>query len=140
MWIITPDYFASAVAAELREPGDERNLIVRFRSRADLDAFLRDLDAPDNPPLGQQLAEAAGMARKARFEPLHTPHADYPWKVKVPAVDVANVVAHRVETIDYHNFKNEVTKHQGHDRHDTYLDVWSDLRRIEKEPDAETGR
>jgi hypothetical protein len=124
MWIITPDYFASAVAAELREPGDERNLIVRFRSRADLDAFLTDLDDTIGPGP----------------EPLHTPHADYPWKVKVPAVHVGDVIAHRVETIDYHNFKNEVTKHQGHDRHDTYLDVWSDLRQIEKEPDAETGR
>ena len=128
MWIMTPKYFASVVAADKRRQpaGDKRNyLMVRFRSRADLDEFIEDLG---EFPLTHEVV------------PESTPQADYPWKVKLLEGDVRNVASRAIESIDYGNFKNEVTRQSGDDRHDTYLKVWGDLLEIEMEEDADVER
>jgi len=52
--------------------------------------------------------------------------ADYPYRAEVPAEAAAQVLAERVRTIGYNNFKKSV-RERG--RHDAYMRVWEVMRR-----------
>jgi len=53
--------------------------------------------------------------------------ADYPFRADIPAAEVARVLSHRVENIDYRNFKNSITN--GHFA-ETAGKVWTVLWRM----------
>lgn len=108
MWLITPEGFFSAV----EKPGDRADgmLTVRTRNRADIKALKRYF--PD-------------------AKPYRVRYSDYEWRIRVPKDEWAQAVARMALEIDYSNFKNEVTRRQGRERHDIYSRVWSVLLGLE---------
>lgn len=112
MWIFTPRGFYSVV----QKPQDrkKRTLTVRTRNRADIDALVHDYFP--------------------KAKPYRVPGSDYEWRVRVPKRAWARAVQQMALDIDYSNFKDEVTRRQGWDRHDVYLRVWSALLSISDRP------
>ena len=108
MWLITPEGFFSAV----EKPGDRADgmLTVRTRNRDDIKALKRYF--PD-------------------AKPYRIRYSDYEWRIRVPKDEWAQAVARMALEIDYSNFKNEVTRRQGRERHDIYSRVWSVLLGLE---------
>lgn len=86
MWLFTKAGFISAVAHRDR-PGF---VLVRARRRAHLEALL---------PL---------LEHEHHIE--HSPGADYPYRVTLPKVEFAVLVAELVADIDYPNFKHEAAR------------------------------
>lgn len=120
-WIALSTGFYSAVAH--RDNPDLLN--VRGRSRVDLDrlADWHERTYPDQP-----------RPELHAFSP-----ADYPWRLFLRRDAFAAFVAQAVTGIDYGNFKNAVDKDSSPARHTTYMGVWSELLRLEREPGALTG-
>jgi hypothetical protein len=58
-----------------------------------------------------------------------TPRADYLYRAVVSRGVVADVLAARVDDIDYPNFKNSVAKRF---LHDLYLEVWFSWRSAQR--------
>jgi hypothetical protein len=112
MWVFTPDGFYSVV----QKPQDRKNntLTIRTRNRGDMDALV------------------AGHFPDAK--PYKVKHSDYEWRIRVPKADWAQAVQRMAMDIEYSNFKDEVTKRQGWDRHDVYLRVWQALLSISDRP------
>lgn len=108
MWLFIPDGFYSVV--QKRQDRRKDTLTVRTRNRADIDALVAK-HFPDAKPY------------KVAF-------SDYEWRIRVPKQDWARALARMALEIDYSNFKDEVTRRQGHERHDAYLRVWSALLSI----------
>ena len=109
MWLITPEGFFSAV----EKPGDRADgmLTVRTRNRDDIKALKRYF--PD-------------------AKPYRVRYSDYEWRNRVAKDEWAQAVARMALEIDYSNFKNEVTRRQGRERHDIYSRVWSVLLGLER--------
>jgi hypothetical protein len=80
MWICTQHGFVSIVQDTTR-PG---HLLVRARDKDHLESLVP----------GRSVS--------------HTPDHDYPWRVVMPAVAVADVVSRAVVDIGYSNFKGRV--------------------------------
>lgn len=95
MWLTLNDSFVSIVAHR-EKPGI---LLVRARFKGDLQRLFPD------------------FAKKVK----RTPSADYLFRVEVPRVIVANVIAEKLLGIDYPNFKNSVREEF---RHEAYSRVW----------------
>lgn len=114
MWLMTPNGFYSTVIT------DDGKAMVRGRWKEDLEAFVR-LSGTDSPVL-------------------ETLHADYPFRVIVDSQTWAEFVRSEAAAIDYRNFKSEVTRRQGRDRHDVYMDVWSAIQRGARKRGSSTGR
>jgi hypothetical protein len=112
MWVFTPDGFYSVV----QKPQDRKKntLTVRTRNRGDMDALVAN-HFPD-------------------AEPYKVKHSDYEWRIRVPKAAWAQAVQRMAMDIDYSNFKDEVTRRQGWDRHDVYLRVWQALLSISDRP------
>lgn len=112
MWIFTPMGFYSVV----QKPQDrrKRTLTVRTRNRADMDALV-DAYFP-------------------KAKPYQVPYSDYEWRIRVPKKAWAKAVSQMATDIRYSNFKDEVTRRQGKDRHDVYLRVWAALLQISDRP------
>ena len=110
MWLFTTIGFFSVV----RKDG-EPNLTVRARSSADLDR-LRTTFMPEL---------SATTSKKG---------TDYPYRATINQQAFAKGMALIGESIDYHNFKDEVAEKMGSERAHTYHHVWSALKRIENEP------
>ena len=100
MWIAMNDSFVSIVD---NGQGPEGTLTVRARAKSDLVA------------LG--------------FMPIETPSRDYPFRAFVPRERVAKIIADRLSSINYGNFKGSVGDR---DRHDAYYDIWSAMFRFGK--------
>ena len=96
MWICLNDAFLSIVEF----PKNRRLLMVRARKREDL------------------LAAFPGIQVQ------HTPERDYAFRIVVSRKTVANMLANRVELLDYENFKDSVADDE---RHDAYLDIWQTM-------------
>ena len=105
MWVVTTTGFYSAVATP------DGRMMVRCRVREDAEALSEFLD--DSPPV------------------LETMHADYPFRVICRPQQWAEFLEWEASRIDYSNFKDEVTRVQGQDRHNIYTGVWGALRRLE---------
>ena len=108
MWLFTPEGFYSVVTAG--EFGHE--LQVRARSADDLDR-LRQTHVPE---LG---------------ETVRIPGRDYPVRAFANSDDLAGGLSRIVQSIDYSNFKSEVSRRQGYERAHIYGDVWADCLRIQ---------
>jgi hypothetical protein len=102
MWLCFNDGFLSAVA----DKNDQTRLMVRARRKKDLRNVFGDVEIIEN----------AGT--------------DYRWRTFVERKAFAALVATRIETINYTNFKNSV---EDHDLHDLYMDFWSMHRRYQEQ-------
>jgi len=110
MWLFTTIGFFSVVKKD-----GEQHLTVRARSSADLDR----LRANFMPEL------SATISKKG---------TDYPFRATIDQQAFAKGMTLIGESIDYHNFKDEVAETMGSDRAHTYHHVWSALKHIENEP------
>ena len=110
MWLFTTIGFFSVVKKD-----GEHHLTVRARSSADLDR-LRTSFMPEL---------SATITKKG---------TDYPFRATINRQAFAKGMARIGESIDYHNFKDEVADRMGLERAHTYHHVWSALKRIENEP------
>jgi hypothetical protein len=94
MWIFLND----AMLSVIEHPNAPDTLIVRSRAKEDLEATFPDR-VPEN-----------------------TPERDYEWRTYATRKEVAALVAARLESLDYTNFKDSV---QQKDRASAYLSVWA---------------
>lgn len=109
MWITTTFGFFSVVAHR----DDANTLCVRARARADLIKLIAAIGQP-HPPI------------------VHTPDADYPYRILVKRATLAVVIAETIGAINYPNFKtacaqNHATEHDivtREKRNGALHDVW----------------
>jgi hypothetical protein len=94
MWICLSDGFLSIVE-DTKKPG---NLLVRARKRKHLQNFA-----------------------ECKIE--ETPERDYRWRTTLPKKIVAQLVAERLLSLDYSNFKSTVFDLDLHDMYETW---WQD--------------
>jgi hypothetical protein len=106
MWILTTFGFFSVVESRY----DPTTLMVRGRVRDDLVKFVR--------------------RAKVAADVIETKAADYRYRVILDRKVVARVIYRALKSIDYANFKSRVEEQQGVARHDVYMDVWANLRRL----------
>ena len=105
MWIFTDTGFISIV----RKPQRPDVLTIRARDRKSLE----------------------GLATKAAVDIKRSPHGDYPYRVFVSDAHFTQWLLERSATIDYSNFKNQVTKTRGHGFVHALHDVWSAMLQVE---------
>jgi hypothetical protein len=117
MWVFTQNGFFSVVAYEPsrdhssinKNPQDDL-LLVRGRLREDLEELRRwvpDIDIREHP------------------------RADYRFRAVLSREQWKIVLMGEVDSLDYRNFKNRVDQKQGHERHETYMEVWRAMRRLQ---------
>lgn len=114
MWLITENGFASVVAHRDKEDV----LLVRARSRGDLEAFCR-------------IAGEEGIEALDPDSIWEDPSADYRWRIEAGQAAVADLARVLVERIDYDNFKLRVGLHDP-GREGVYHEVWRELSKIEQ--------
>lgn len=101
MWLCFNDGFVSAV----EDRYDPDGLIIRARRKAHLEALFPD-------------------------EFIHvTPKADYRYRVFISKRRFAEIVAEKIRSIDYYNFKNSVVEDELHDLYETW---WFDHFQYQK--------
>ena len=115
MWTICT-WGAFSIVAHRTRP---RDLLVRGRARADVNAFADHI---------------AGVDPKHKRPPVEaTPHADYAFRLVASRKSVGKVLARMTDALDYNNFKDEVaTRDPARAR--LYGEVWATLRGIEAGP------
>jgi len=123
VWVFTTIGFYSVVINERDQSW--RTFLVRARSRRDLERLLDECRGLDD-------AEPLGVSR---LTILHTPRADYPYRMVMPRAVFAEVVNEQIRKVDYGNFKDAVAERQSPTRAKVYGAVWSDLRDVEDEED-----
>jgi len=106
MWLFCKSGFFSAVL-DFGNPG---RVLVRARVKGDLERLLAD------------------MPSRAKAEVLHTPDADYPFRMFVSKADWEVAVLAEAEDMDYTNFK--AAAHDGTARDAAYMSVWADMRHL----------
>ncbi len=107
MWLFTTIGFFSVVA----DRGDPDRVLVRARSREDIEALRRHLP---------------------EIEPFTEPGADYRWRAFVARADWVRAVAELAAEIDYDNFKNAVADRQGRERSHLYMEVWQAMLKLQQ--------
>ena len=104
MWLFTTSGFVSAV----RNPND-RTIIVRSRDKASLE--------PISTNFGVHIKK--------------TPLGDYPYRVHIRQEDFAQWVKDQASSIDYRNFKSEVSLTRGKQFSRSLGEVWSTMHQVE---------
>jgi len=102
MWVVTQTGFISIIQ---RLPEDTNLLNVRSRDQLSLLAICKTL-------------------RLNRHRVMHTPEADYEFRLELTREQVNKFLASQVQAVDYPNFKDRVTQTRGKRWHDALLDVW----------------
>jgi hypothetical protein len=115
MWVFTLDGFYSAVVHK----DDPELVVVRARKREDL-VSLRKQMAPTHLTLTV----------------LHTPDADYAYRMVMPRQTWSSYLMTTVMDMDYPNFKDAVSRTQGWRRSALYHDVWAAMMPLQQEDDA----
>tara|TARA_B100000989_G_scaffold284361_1_gene251116 strand:- start:12 stop:323 length:312 start_codon:yes stop_codon:yes gene_type:complete len=103
MWVFLNNSFLSIV--ENRNNKDE--LLVRSRIKGDIEKVSPDSDV---------------------FE---MENSDYKYRSYIKKTNVSNKLKNIVEGITYDNFKNSIPSDQS-ERHHSYLNVWTELRKLQK--------
>lgn len=113
MWLFTKTGYFSVV--QDRQNADQFHVRARFREDLERlrDAYLQDLEIK------------------------HTPKADYAYRAQIDRMTFGELAIALANDVDYDNFKNAVTREQGHDRHMLYLDVWHTMVRAQDEAEQE---
>ena len=127
MWLTTTTGFYSAVQHNT-EPD---TLVVRTRSYADALALATFLVARNKKSYGKTVPATLIKTKE---------YSDYPWRVFVARRHWVDFVAFQAQSIDYGNFKSEVTRVQGATHAHTYAGVWSTLLEIEDNDPANYRR
>ena len=104
MWVFTTSGFLSAVYKD-------GALQVRARDRKSLDALAKDTGAAI----------------------IATPLADYPYRIAITNEQFSTWVSTQVMSIDYKNFKSEVTETLGYGFAKPLNRVWSVMHEVEDE-------
>ena len=104
MWVFTTSGFLSAVYKD-------GALQVRARDRKSLDALAKSTGAPI----------------------VATPLADYPYRIAITNEQFSTWVSTQVMSIDYKNFKSEVTETLGYGFAKPLNRVWSVMHEVEDE-------
>jgi hypothetical protein len=110
MWVFTLDGFFSVVQKGWDKGTD--TVQVRSRKRVDLERLVQRMNLQD--------------------EVVETPKADYPFRVITTRQVWGKYLDKMANGIAYDNFKHEIETQDGSGRADTYLRVWSELRKLEK--------
>jgi len=110
MWVFTLDGFISVVQKNWDK--NTENVQVRARSFHDLERFLERMKLTDKI--------------------IESPKTDYPFRVVTTRQIWGKYLSKMAKLISYDNFKHQVEIQDGNERADTYLRVWSDLRKLEK--------
>lgn len=105
MWIFLNDAFVSVVAHK----DQPRFLLVRARRRGDLERLFGD----------QPVVE-------------RTPTADYLYRCTVSREVLAKIIADRIQSIDYTNFKDSI---QDKPLHDVCFEVWDRMSELQEGDD-----
>jgi hypothetical protein len=114
MWLFLPFGFFSVVV----NGRNYKQLMVRARNRADLERLL------------------SRYPRKAEI--LHTPNADYPYRIVVPRGSFARFMAKEVETMQTDNFKSAAMKLGGFSW-ELLHSIWDVLRAKHEDAQARIG-
>lgn len=88
-------------------------------------------------------ADLVELRRRARLkaELEEWPAADYRWRVRVGAAELARVFRAMERSVDYGNFKNEIARTPGQvDKLRAYHDLWGELHRLQLAEEAPDGR
>lgn len=125
IWLLTPNGFYSAVA-HADDPG---LLVVRSRVLQDAEHLAKWVE--DQGWLGEN-DDTPPQVEAYRG-------SDYEWRVILPREAWEGYLTWEASQISYTNFKNEVTRRQGHERHDIYSRVWSTLLALARLPGAKEG-
>jgi hypothetical protein len=123
MWVFTDFGFFSIV----RDQQHEGNLLVRARVRDHLVRFA-----------GRLKESTVGSHLGAPDDIRCTPGADYLWKLSVPQVDAAVLLAELVADIDYTNFKGRCAQ-TGALSGVALHDVWEVMSRLQDVPPYDRG-
>ena len=112
MWLVTDIGFYSIV----QKPWDikEDTLTVRGRVKDDMNALYKLIPQQD------QFTKIT-----------HNPMDDYAFRFRASRKAVAKAINKLVTNLKYENFKNQVTKTQGHDRSFLYHEVWDVLYQLQ---------
>ena len=103
MWVFLNNSFLSIV----ENRNNKNELLVRSRTKGDIETVFPD-------------CEVFEMGK-----------SDYKYRAYIKKTNVSNRLKKLVENINYDNFKNSISSNQS-DRHDSYLNVWSELRKKQK--------
>ena len=104
MWLFTTTGFISVVYKE-------DAVQIRARDKASLESVAKSVSCPI----------------------IHTPLADYPYRVSTNNVDFAQWVNGQVLSIDYSNFKSEVAAVKGYEFARPLNKVWDVMHAVEDE-------
>ncbi|MEW9580605.1 hypothetical protein ABQJ48_03210 [Paraburkholderia sp. DGU8] len=107
MWLLMNDSMLSVIASDK----DENLLVVRARRPND----IRRVFGPD-------------------VEEIHIPGRDYQVRAFLPRQQVADVIASRLLSTPYFNFKDSVDCRKDNDLHLAYVDIWHTLAAIQPIP------
>lgn len=105
MWLYTPIGFFSITAA----PNHPGALQIRGRVFDDLENLRRRVPGGENYPI------------------LSNAGTDYEYRFLAPKFVIAPLIAELVSSIDYSNFKAQITDHT---RHSIYMTIWSVTGRL----------
>lgn len=118
MWLLTTSGFFSIVEKPWDKP--KGTLTIRARVAADLESLRLQL-----PELGPTAED---------------PGADYRYRAQAPRTAVAKALSRLAESLNYDNFKNAVSAHQGRERAHLYHKVWAVLAALQRtEPTRAKG-
>ena len=107
MWLVLNDAYLSIVA----DPADPNGLLVRARLSGDI----------------EKVFPTAKVTK--------TPARDYLFRAFLPRTMVAEIMASRIESIDYGNFKDSVPQRE---RHDAYFRIWTVMHNMQEKNRART--
>lgn len=110
MWLMTPIGFFSIVEKHY----DRRDGMLTVRARVEGD--LAALKTRYLPELSEIQADQG---------------TDYRYRAVAPREAVARALSQLTMDLDYSNFKDEVSRVQGHDRARVYGEVWNSLYRLQ---------
>ncbi len=103
MWIFLNNSFLSIV----ENRNNKNELLVRSRVKGDIENVFPNSEV---------------------FE---LENSDYKYRSYIKKNDVSNILKNLVENINYDNFKNSISSDQS-ERHNSYLNVWAELRKLQK--------
>jgi hypothetical protein len=139
MWVFTPLGFFSAVQVvrERLPEGEEERLGLDFEEADNQWLMVRGRVEEDMANLVDEYEKEFDYEGP---EILRWPNRDYPYRVIIHRSEWEHLMARFCREIDYSNFKNSVTAKQGHDRHDLYMRVWSDMNGAERKLEGMANR
>jgi hypothetical protein len=118
MWIFTKFGFYSVTLGDPEYCPDKGSDCFQIRARARVDLELLEAWAEVDQRAPKYVYSALSSI-------VHTPAADYPFRVVISEKGWKWLASHLASTVDYRNFKSTI---KDNERHDIYMRVWSVLK------------